>query len=139
MSMSEKEFRRLAEAYGGDLSRWPEARRSEAAELARGSERLAALLAAESAFDARLRSTAPFVATHRAEAVMRAAMGAVAALDRSPPPAFDWGRRRVGLGLLGCALLGFALGFWTPPAQSRAPKPQDVIRAVINGGTPTFF
>ena len=79
MPLKEKEieaFRRLAETWGGDLRRWPEAERAWAEAMAQDAE-AAEILAEARRFDARIESH-PTVSEARAASVAGAVMGRVA-------------------------------------------------------------
>lgn len=95
------EFRQLAEARGGDLARWPDHLREDAAAVARTREG-AAILAEADAFDRLLAECAPHVPDVRIE---RAIHGVVTRLAQPQPV------RRGGLRALFAAWLYPAAGF----------------------------
>lgn len=85
--MDRAEFERLAEIYGGDLNRWPEAMRSEAFALAARDAGARAALTAASALDAGLEAalTPPPPSPAMAEAMT--ASFAQVAVERAREPA----------------------------------------------------
>ena len=88
--MTYERFEHLADAYGGDLRRWPEAEREAARDLMAADPRAAVLLREADGLDALL-DAAPRVAASHAlrERVIAAAVGA--GLGR---------RRRAGIGVM---------------------------------------
>jgi hypothetical protein len=110
------EFRRLAEARGGDLARWPDHLREEAAAVARTREG-AAILAEADAFDRLLNDAAPHVADARIE---RAIHGVVTRLAQ-PQPVRGGGLSGLfaawlypAAGFACAALIGALIGFADP-------------------------
>jgi hypothetical protein len=138
--MTEGEFRRLAAAYGGDLARWPELRREEAAALMRRAPQLGAVLHAELAFDERVRTAAPDVTWQRADAVMEGVAGAIARSQGAAASRQPQLRRAVPFAFAVCALAGFALGFLVSSGIFQADPPQDVFAFLAaDGGAPAFL
>ncbi|WP_313045784.1 hypothetical protein [Brevundimonas sp.] len=87
--MIRERFEYLADAYGGDLRRWPEAEREAARALAATDLQAAALLREADGLDALLDAAPRVVASHALrERVIAAAAGA------------GLGRRRRGLGVM---------------------------------------
>lgn len=130
--MTESEFKRLASTYGGDLARWPPASRAAAGVLLRSALHLERLLRAERALDTHLQASAPLVNPARAEAAMAAVTAAIGSMPPVVPPSQERGWRSAQLAFLGCALLGFALGLWSPVTLFSTVKQQDII-AVLTG------
>jgi len=88
-TMIRERFEYLADAYGGDLRRWPEAEREAARALAATDLQAAALLREADGLDALLDAAPRVVASHALrERVIAAAAGA------------GLGRRRRGLGVM---------------------------------------
>lgn len=76
-TMTRERFENLADAYGGDLRRWPEAERVAGRALAAADPRAAALLLEADAVDALLDSAPRLAASHALrEQVIAAAAGA---------------------------------------------------------------
>lgn len=101
-------FAALAEAYGGDVARWPEAEREAAAVLMAASpEATAPLLAAQSELDWALDSwRAP-----AASADLQAAILASAPTQRKPPAWRGWiWRTGLGAGLMAAGVAGVMAG-----------------------------
>ncbi len=125
------EFRRLAEARGSNLARWPEHLREEAEAVARTAEG-AAILAEAGELDRMLISAAPRIDGARVE---RAIHGVVTRLAQPQP------RRRLGLiglmegwfipaaGFACAALIGALIGFADPIGIDQA---DDDMRTVIS-------
>ena len=116
--MTPDRFRELAETWGGDVVRWPEAERTAALEIAR-TEPGAAILRAQRAFDALL-AAPPDVPPARAGRAALSVLQAIAANEARPPWYRRW-LRPVSLlpaGSLACsALLGLWLGSALPYRQ----------------------
>ena len=88
--MTYERFETLADAYGGDLRRWPEGEREAARALLEGDPRAAVLLREADGLDALLDAAPRVVASHALrERVIAAAAGA--GLGR---------RRRAGIGVM---------------------------------------
>ncbi|MFD2184519.1 hypothetical protein [Rhodoplanes azumiensis] len=145
--MTFTEFRRLAETYGGDVARWPEATRDAARAIARTPEGRA-VLAAERRLDLMLEE-APEVPRRRADdlafAVMqRLATAPPATLVQRPggPPsgrpigatARGWLRWLVPAASLACSLLvGVSLAREVPYAVGPSPA-ATIIAMVVDAG-----
>lgn len=128
--MTRDEFRLLAETWGGNVERWPEAVRTAARALARTPDG-AAVLTAERRLDA-VFAQAPVVTQRRAGDVAFAVMQRLAA-DRSPEapsqPLSTVLRWLVPAAALACSvLLGVALALQLPFA--RGPEPAAAIVAM---------
>lgn len=132
--MTEEEFELLAAAYGGDLARWPEQVRGEAAAMARRVPRLGGLLQTECAFDERIGGEAPEVTADRAGAVMAAVTRAVAREREAAAYRLElWPAAPLAFAV--CAILGFALGFAMSGTLSQGGPPQDAIAFLTGGGS----
>jgi hypothetical protein len=110
------EFRRLAEARGGDLNRWPDHLREEAAAIA-GTSGGAAILVEAEELDRLLADAAPHIADMRVE---RAIHGVVTRLAQ-PQPARGGGLRAMmegwfipAAGFACAALIGALIAFADP-------------------------
>ncbi|MFC0242112.1 hypothetical protein [Rhodopseudomonas telluris] len=107
--MTPDRFRELAETWGGDIARWPEAARPAARTFAR-TDAGAAILRQQQAFDALL-AAAPEVTPARAGRAALSVLQAIAASEARPPWYRRW-LRPVSLlpaGSLACSAL---LGLW---------------------------
>ena len=124
MAMTVERFADLAEIYGGDVARWPEAERETArALLAAEPTRLEAALAAAARLD-RLLDLAP------AQLVDAALLGRlIAAAPQPASPARRWlAGAGAALGLGVAALAGVAVGVMIGQANHADPHPgQSVI------------
>jgi hypothetical protein len=125
------DFRRLAEARGGDLARWPGHVREDAAVFARTREGAAILAEAED-FDRLLTAAAPYVADARVE---RAIHGVVTRLAR-PQPARGGGLTELftnwlypAAGFACAALVGALIGLADPIGID---EPGDDVRTMIS-------
>ncbi|MBI5129939.1 MAG: hypothetical protein HZA66_10895 [Rhodopseudomonas palustris] len=102
-------FRELADSFGGDVERWPEAEREAARAIAR-SDAGAAILREHRAFD-RLLAIPPEIAPGRAGRASLSVLQRIAAQDAFPP----WYRRwlqptsLLPVGSFACSAL---LGLW---------------------------
>ena len=86
-AMSIGRFRNLAEIWGGDIARWPEAERAAAAQLAaRAPEAAAALAEAAARGGARRPARWPVAAMMAAAAIFGLAIGLSGALDAALAP-----------------------------------------------------
>jgi len=113
MSMSRERFEALADAYGGDPGRWPDAERDAAAALMAGDPALAReVLAAASRLDAALDEWRPLAVTQ----ALREAVAAAAPKPRARRLVATWALRLgLGAGLVGACAMGVAVGAlsWT--------------------------
>lgn len=107
--MTPERFRELAETWGGDIARWPEAERGAARVIAQ-SESGSVLLRQQQAFDALL-SVPPEVTPARASRAALAVLQAIAAREARPPWYRRWLRpvSLLPVGSLACSAL---LGVW---------------------------
>jgi hypothetical protein len=132
--MTPDRFRRLAEAYGCDLARWPVRERGPAAAFAAvHAVQAAQILSAERALDARF--DAFDVAPPSAQLRDR-----VLALAPAPRPERAWrwlAAASLGIGLAGSAAAGVAAGFvLAPPGVTRlisGPAPSNDALAGLVG------
>jgi hypothetical protein len=99
--MTLDEFQRLADTWGGNIARWPEAARAEAELLAKQTE-AAAILAAARRLDRLMSGAAPQVTDRRTAD----AIGAVVARLASEPAPARWSLSRLRVWLMPAA--GFA-------------------------------
>src|SRR5262245_3989590 len=113
--MTLDEFRRLAESWGVDVTRWPPDARAQAEPLARRAEG-AAILAALAPLDRRIAAAAPDVSQER---VGRAIHGVVTRLAADQPRRAMLPRWLVpAAGLAGAVALGVLLGVVEPMLAS---------------------
>ena len=106
--MTYERFETLADAYGGDLRRWPEAERAAARALLDSDPRGAALLAEADGLDALLDAAPRPVATHALrEAVIASAAGAGLKARRRGPGPLAW---LSGAGWAAAACAGVVFG-----------------------------
>ena len=121
--MTPDRLRELAERWGGDVERWPEAERAAARDCAR-TDIGSAILRSQQAFDALL-AVPPQVESARANRVALAVLGEIAASEVRPP----WYRRwlqpasLLPAGSLACSAL---LGVWLAGALPYHPDDQAV-------------
>lgn len=105
-----EEFRRLAEAWGGDVTRWPDGVRAQAEWLATSHE-AAAILAEARAVDRMITQAAPDIAQRRVDDAIH---GVVTRLAREAPrraSAPSWLRRFVPSAAIVCAVaMGMVIG-----------------------------
>jgi len=100
--MNQTRFKELADAWGGDIARWPDAVRDEARALIKAHAELRDYLRAAQEFDHRL--DAPFnladsdILRHRIMASL-------------PKPAFDAGWKRPAIAAAAALFVGLAGGF----------------------------
>jgi len=131
--MTPDRFRSLAEAYGGDLARWPASEPGEAAAFVAAHVEAAQILAAERALDARIDADhVPPPSPQLRDRVLASA--------RAPRPARIWrgvAAASLGLGLAGSAAAGVAAGFTlAPPGVTRlisGPEPSNDALAGLVG------
>ena len=148
------EFRRLAEAWGGDIERWPEARRAPARRLAATAEGAAILRAAER-LDALLAEPLAIAPDRAAQAAARV----MQRLAASPPPRrarLSWWqwlaalvavrprlRLRPQLGLAAASLaLSVAVGASLAtafPWRQPAPADQTLLALILDSASPGNF
>jgi hypothetical protein len=108
MPMSRERFQALAEAYGGDVARWPDAERDAAAALMAGDPELAAqVLGPAGRLDAALDGWAALAV----RPALREAILAAAPRPRRNRPLAAWALRlALGAGLAGAAASGLVAG-----------------------------
>ena len=119
--MTPERFEALAEAYGGDMARWPNADWDAAAMFAAREPELATRLLAEAArLDEALDGWAPLQASHR----LREAVIAAAPVARARRGLADWlWRAGAGAGLAAACAAGLAVGVML--SESVAPTRSD--------------
>lgn len=106
--MTPERFETLAEAYGGEIGRWPEdARDAAAAFMAGDPERARQILSRESALDEALDGLRPLAVRHE----FREAVIAGAPVRRLRRPMSDWlFRAGLGAGLAAACAAGLLMG-----------------------------
>ena len=114
-------FSELADAYGGDIRRWPEAELAMASALLRAEpERTAAIIADAAALDALLDASPDFVTS----AALRDAIIASAPRQRRPAFGRRWTGVGLGAGLIAASVAGVLSGFAAAPiAASHLHRP----------------
>lgn len=148
--MTPAEFRRLAETWGGDVERWPEAARAAARAFARTPDG-AAVLAAERRLDLVLAET-PGVTRRRADDVAWRVMqrlaeepaGTVMQRVGEPPstrprpaPLRDWLRWLLPAASLACSvLLGVSLARELPFGAGPSPAASIIATTIELGAIP---
>lgn len=134
--MTLNEFQALADAWGGDVGRWPEHLREAALTLAKTSE-AQEILAGAQRIDALIMTARPQSSEDRAGAAMFAVAVKVGAEAR------DAGRADKRSGLFGLPwwaaaaagiVLGAWLGFEKPLDAWRGPHHQTVLTMIFNEG-----
>lgn len=103
-TLTEDRFRKLAEAYGSELQRWPAAERNAARELILNRPELRACLTAEAELDAWLDSA-------RFETLPASLMERLEALPSTAPQPFPWRARSLLKPAVGWAFAA-AFGLW---------------------------
>ncbi len=126
--MTEQEFRRLAAAYGEDLSRWPPDSRAQAARLAKRPE-LSRVLREAGLTDDLVSAALPKTDEERVAQLIERTMMALPRQD--VPPAR---MRRLGVGFaaanLFAAVIGIYLAF-TYPLPGSEPGGSDLLDLVV--------
>lgn len=102
--LTEERFRKLAEAYGSQLERWPAAERKAARELVLKRPELRACLAAEAELDA-------FLGSGRSDGLPASLLQRLEALPETAPQPFPWRARSLLKPALGWAVAA-AFGLW---------------------------
>jgi hypothetical protein len=132
--MTVDEFTRLADAWGGDVERWPEATRLAAKSLASTPEG-AAILKAASDLDAAIASLAPDIADERVGRAMFAVINTIA--TPSEPAHRGW-FASAGLtwlvpatGFACAALVGVSLAAHLPVDVTHRPADAAALMAVL--------
>ena len=123
MTMTQERFEALAEAYGGDIGRWPQAERGEATAFARAQPQAAGpVLAVARRLDERL------AADSLAEPGFDLRQRIIAAAPRAARRLWRWVTGvGLGLGLAGACAAGVVVGL--------TETPRSVVR-FINGAPP---
>ncbi len=103
-TLSEARFRKLADAYGGKLERWPAAERQAARELVLKRPELRACLTEEAELDAWLDSG-------RADGMPASLLERLEALPETAPQPFPWHARSLLKPAIGWAFAA-AFGLW---------------------------
>lgn len=128
--LSAARFQALAEAYGGDIARWPiDVREAAALTLAETPALAAGLLADESALDAALDAWRPSPTSHRLQqAILQAAPA-----PRRAPVFGDWLRGAgLGAGLAAACAAGVVVGAQLT-TLSQPPAEVNVLAAALKG------
>lgn len=121
--MTKEQFRELAEAYGGELARWPTALRDEAALLAASEpEFVQAVLVREARLDAALDELPRAPAS--GEVFERIVAGAPPLRQRQSRRRWRWWLAPAGLGavLAGVAAAGVVLGVQVSERSTVSPE-----------------
>lgn len=135
--MTHERFEILADAYGGDISRWPAAERDAAAlVMAQEPEFARAVLAQATRLDAALDGWAPQQVSH----ALREAVIATAPRARPALQGWFW-RTGVGAGLAAACAAGLIVGvklsdtvqYQTDETISAALTPNDDLTGLLNG------
>lgn len=125
--MTPERFESLAEAHGGDVTRWPAAEREAAAALMIAQPAFARdVLTAAAMLDAALDAWAPMAVTH--ELRERVIAAAPAARRRSRLAAWFWGAG-LSAGLAAACAAGLAVGV----ALYDVSQPDEAVSAVLAG------
>ena len=113
MTMTEERFKALADAFGGDIGRWPQAERAEAAAFAQSQPQIAApVLAAARRLDERLEADG----IAEPSFALRQRIIAAAPLARAARAAWRWAMGvGLGLGLAGACAAGVIVGLTETP------------------------
>jgi hypothetical protein len=134
--MTVDEFTRLADAWGGDVERWPEATRLAARSLASTPEG-AAILAAACELDETIARLAPDITDERVSRAMFAVINTIAAPTTAPPPSRRW-FASPGLtwlvpatGFACAALVGVSLAARLPVDLTHRPADAAALMAVL--------
>ena len=120
--MTLEEFRRLADAWGGDIARWPHALRPDAEALARRPE-AAAILDEARALDRLAALAVPHIEQSRADAALHAVVMRLAAEEPRPRPLILTALTRwlmPAASFAGAAAIGLYLGFAYPVERPTA-------------------
>ena len=132
--MTREEFRRLADAWGGDVERWPALRQVEARRYA-ATEEGGSILAGASRLDALL-ATAPNVSSERAGRAALAVVQRIAAKGQGASRQCAWRMPNwlmPAAGVACSALLGLSLATVVPYGQS--DEPTTVLGAILDAGS----
>lgn len=132
--MTRERFEALAEAYGGDVTRWPEAERDAAALLMAADASLAtSILARAESLDAALDAWAPAKVSHE----LRERVIASAPAPRAP--AFSlraWIlRASLGAGLAAACVAGLAMGVAMSDSVSAPAAAAEAVSAALDYDT----
>jgi len=126
--LTEERFRRLAEAYGSELERWPAAERKAAREALLKHPELRAYLKAEVALDAWLEGA-------RAETLPASLLSRLEALPETAAQPFPWRPRALLKPAVGWAMAA-AFGLWLG-ARTDAFELDAVREDTIEASAPT--
>jgi hypothetical protein len=127
--MTRERFQDLAEAYGGDLARWPADVREAAAVLLAAEPAFAqGVLAEAGVLDQALDGWAPLAATHE----LREAIVAAAPLARPSRVAAWIARAGWGAGLAAACAAGLILGVQLTAGQAAAAGADEVAEAMTS-------
>ncbi len=128
--MTENEFRNLAEAWGGDLDRWPRDRQGDARRLLQRSDEARQVLADAAALDALIASVAPVTLDPATlDKVMALPRGVRQERKASGGWRFDFSMVLPRFaGLAAAAVLGFYIGTTSlfTPGQTMAAQAETV-------------
>jgi len=127
--MNLERFERLAEAYGGDIARWPvETREAAALFMAGEPDHAAAILAANAELDFALDAWRP----PRASGGLEEAILAAAPAARRRPGFVDWlWRAGAGAGLAAACAAGLVLGVAVSDAVQMKASDEVVSAALV--------
>jgi hypothetical protein len=118
--MTLDKFRELAAIWGGDIARWPERLRADAATVARNEPEAAGILAEAASFDRFMENAAPVVTDHRAAEAIHAVVTRLAATgDRRARRPLSTLHRWLApaAGFAAAAAVGISLGMAYPAAH----------------------
>lgn len=132
--MTLDEFTVLTQTWGGDLSRWPPAKRAQAAALA-ATPPAQAILAEAARLDRRIESLAPHVSDERAARAMFAVVNAIAEAQparRRPARGRAWLAWLVpATSVAGAAVIGLSLATSVPVDLMRRPADAGMLMSVL--------
>ena len=130
--MTLDEFTRYAEAFGGDIARWPERVRTEAMQLSTSSAG-ASILARERTLDAVLHDSAPDVGQARIDRVIHRVVTTLAAERPRPRLASAWSRWLIPAAGLACAVgIGALAATVGPLADSGTEDAPSVLTMIFD-------
>jgi hypothetical protein len=128
--MTLDEFTRYAEAWGGDIARWPERARADAMQLAASPEG-AAILAHERALDTVLHDCAQEVAQARVDQAIHRVVTTLAAERPRTGLRSEWSRWLLPAAGLACAVGIGALAATIGPLADSAPEDAPSVLTMI--------
>jgi hypothetical protein len=130
--MTLQEFTRYAEAFGGDIARWPERVRADAMQLAASPEG-ASILAREGALDAVLRDSVREVGQARVDQAIHRVVTRLAAERPRPRLTNTWSRWLLPAAGLACAVgIGALAATIGPLADSGAEDAPSVLTMILD-------